>query len=257
MAGLASGTLTVVGAHPGVGFGSLVLGFAQCTAIRHEVPAAYLSLDAPVSTITQRVLSAEAKIRLTDMRSGRMTDEEWTRLAERMSEISESALVIARPEDPDITALGTTIRDLVATKKARLVITDPLHMVTARHDLPYENREREVAEVSRRLKRPALDTSTAIVATAQNPGPRQPVLRRPVLLTSGTRARSHMLPTTSCSSTALTTGTRKIHEQAKRTSSLRNTSTARRRYSLSSSNCASADSRILPERSRVGAGSQF
>jgi replicative DNA helicase len=66
----------------------------------------------------------------------------------------------------------------------QLVVVDSLHMVTARQDLPYENREREVAEVTRRLKRLALDSNIAIVATAQlsfNPGPRQPVMPPPSL----------------------------------------------------------------------------
>ncbi|WP_418155962.1 DnaB-like helicase C-terminal domain-containing protein [Actinoalloteichus caeruleus] len=113
-----------------------------------------------------------------------MTDDDWTRMAKRLAEIQARSLLITRPDDPDITALDDMITALAADKAVRLVVVDSLHMVTARRDLPYENREREVAEVTRRLKRLASDTNIAIVATAQlsfNPGPRQPVMPPPSL----------------------------------------------------------------------------
>ncbi|MFC4859504.1 replicative DNA helicase [Actinophytocola glycyrrhizae] len=182
--GLSRGSLTIIGAHPGVGASTLALNFVRTAAVRHGIPAAYLSLDNPVDAVTQRLLSAEAKIRLTDMRSGRMSDDDWTRLARRMTEISEAPIVISRPEHMDITALTKAITELTAQKGVQLIVVDPLHLVTARRDLPYENREREIAEITRRLKRLALDTNIAIIATAQlstNPGPRQPTPPRPSL----------------------------------------------------------------------------
>lgn len=182
--GLSRGSLTIIGAHPGVGASTLALNFVRAAAVYNGLPAAYLSLDNPANAVTQRLLSAEARIRLTDMRSGRMSEDDWTRLAQRMKEISEAPIVISRPEDMDITALAKAVTALTTQKGVRLVVVDPLHLVTARRDLPYENREREVAEITRRLKRLALDTNVAIIATAQlstNPGPRQPIPLRPSL----------------------------------------------------------------------------
>ena len=56
------------------------------------------------SEIVMRLLSAEAKIKLSDMRSGRMSDDDWTRLARRMSEISEAPLYI--DDSPNLTMMG-------------------------------------------------------------------------------------------------------------------------------------------------------
>lgn len=174
--GLEVGTLTVVGAHPGVGASTLVMDFARFAAIKHSVPTMFVSMDSYSKTLVQRMLSAEARIKLWDLRGGRMTDEEWTRLARRMAEISEAPLIFHRPKERDVTELTRTITDAVEKDRVKFVIVDSLHLVTARKDLPYENREREVSEITRRLKVLALDLNIAIAATVQlsnNPGPRQ------------------------------------------------------------------------------------
>lgn len=101
-----------------------------------------------------------------------------------MSQISEAPMFIGRPADRDVATVAALVTELVETKKIKLVVIDPLNMVTARTDIPYENREREVAEVVRRLKTLALDTDTAIVVTSHltnNPGPRQAIPARPSL----------------------------------------------------------------------------
>ncbi len=175
--GLPRGSLTVVGSHPGVGSSIFALDIARSAAIRHGIPAAYLTLDDTAERITQRVLSAEAKVKISDLRSGRMSEDDWARIARRTQEITEAPLVITRPESREITTLVDQIGDLAAHLRIGLVVVDSLHLVTARAALPYENREREVAEVTRVLKQLALDHEIAVVTTAQlsaNPGPRMP-----------------------------------------------------------------------------------
>lgn len=174
--GLETGTLTVIGAHPGVGASTLAMDFARSAAIKHSVPTVFVSLDSYPETLVKRMLSAEARIKLSDIRDGRMTDEDWTRLAQRMTGISDAPIGLHRPKDRDITEVTRTVTDEVARSGTKLVIIDSLHLLTARKDLPYENREREVSEVTRRLKMLALDLHIAIVVTVQlsnNPGPRQ------------------------------------------------------------------------------------
>ncbi len=182
--GLLPGTLTVIGGYPGTGSSVLALDFTRYAVLKRNIPAAFLTFDTRPQEIVQRLLSSEAKIKLWDLRTGRMTDDDWTKLARRMSEIDEAPIVIDRPRDRDITAIVEQITTLVDNHGTKLVILDPLHMLTARTDLPYENREREVAEITRRLKVLALDTDTAIVVTSHltnNPGPRQAIPGPPTL----------------------------------------------------------------------------
>lgn len=151
--GLAPGTLTVIGSHPGVGSSTLAMDFARSCAIQSGIPAAYLTLDTLPEAMRQRMLSAEAKVQLRHMLVGAMPEADWTRLARRMSEIADAPLDIQRPPERDIAQLAGQITDMAEQHGTRLVVIDPLHQLTARHDLPYENREREIAEVTRRLRR--------------------------------------------------------------------------------------------------------
>jgi replicative DNA helicase len=184
MTGLPPGTLTVIGAHPGVGSSSLAVNIARFAAVGQDIATAYLTLDSKAETVLQRLLSAEAKIKLHDLRSGRMTDDDWARLAQITITIREAPISIIRPKDVEITAIVDLVNELVTQKGARFVVLDSLHLITARRGVPYENREREVAEVTRQLKRLALDADIALVVTAQlssNPGPRMPAPTPPTL----------------------------------------------------------------------------
>lgn len=181
--GLQMGTLTVVGAHPGVGASTLVLDFARSCAVKHDLETLFLTLETEPMSVVKRLLSAEAKIKLFELLSGRMSDDDWTKLSRRMQEISKAPLIVHRPTDRGISAVVDLVTDLAEHSAAdpertglRLLVIDSLQLLTARTDMPYETREREVSEVVRRLKALAHDLDIAVVVTSQlssNPGPRE------------------------------------------------------------------------------------
>ena len=82
-----------------------MLGTRPTSLVLHDLRMASVvfSLEMSKSEIVMRLLSAEAKIKLADMRSGRMSDDDWTRLARRMSEISEAPLYI--DDSPNLTMM--------------------------------------------------------------------------------------------------------------------------------------------------------
>ena len=82
---------------------TLGLDFLRSCSIKHRMASVIFSLEMSKSEIVMRLLSAEAKIKLADMRSGRMSDDDWTRLARRMSEISEAPLFI--DDSPNLTMM--------------------------------------------------------------------------------------------------------------------------------------------------------
>ena len=82
---------------------TLGLDFLRSCSIKHRMSSVIFSLEMSKSEIVMRLLSAEAKIKLADMRSGRMSDDDWTRLARRMSEISEAPLYI--DDSPNLTMM--------------------------------------------------------------------------------------------------------------------------------------------------------
>ena len=95
------------------------------------MPSIVFSLEMSKSEIVMRLLSAEAKIKLADMRSGRMTDDDWTRLARRMSEISEAPLYI--DDSPNLTMMEIRAKARRLHQKAglRLIVLDYLQLMTS------------------------------------------------------------------------------------------------------------------------------
>src|SRR5260370_40987711 len=102
------------------------------------------------SEIVMRLLSAAAKIKLADMRSGRMSDDDWTRLARRMSEISEAPLFI--DDSPNLTMMEIRAKARRLSQKAglKLIVVDYLQLMTS--GKKYESREQEVSVFSRSIK---------------------------------------------------------------------------------------------------------
>jgi replicative DNA helicase len=101
-------------------------------------------------------MCAESRIRLADVRGGRMSDDDWTRLARRMPEISQAPLLLNTTPAANVDALCDEITSLSQQEPLSLVAIDPLNMVQARTE-PGANREREVSIVTRRLKTLALE----------------------------------------------------------------------------------------------------
>src|SRR6266498_1971383 len=84
--------MVVIAARPAVGKSTLAL--ARSCSIRHGQTSVIFSLEMSKSEITMRLLSAEAKVPLHHMRSGRMSDDDWARLARRMGEVANAPLYV-------------------------------------------------------------------------------------------------------------------------------------------------------------------
>jgi len=138
------------------------------------------SLEMSKSEIVMRLLSAEAKIKLSDMRSGRMSDEDWTRLARRMSEISEAPLYI--DDSPNLTMMEIRAKARRLSQKAglRLIVVDYMQLMTS--GKKYESRQQEVSDFSRSLKLMAKELDVPVVAISQlNRGPEQRTDKKPMI----------------------------------------------------------------------------
>ncbi|MDO3331406.1 replicative DNA helicase [Mycobacteroides abscessus] len=176
--GLQPGQLVIVAARPGVGKSTVALDISRSCALRHGQPAVFFSLEMSKTEIVMRLLSAEAKIKLADMRSGRMSDDDWTRLARKMSEISEAPLYI--DDSPNLTMMEIRAKARRLNQKAglKLVVVDYLQLMTS--GKKHESRQQEVSEFSRNLKLLAKELEVPVIAVSQlNRGPEQRTDKRP------------------------------------------------------------------------------
>ncbi len=157
---------------------TLALDFMRSCSIKQQLPSVIFSLEMSKTEIVMRLLSAEAKIKLADMRSGRMSDDDWTKLARRMSEISEAPLYI--DDSPNLTMMEIRAKARRLSQKAglRLVVIDYMQLMSS--GKKYESRQQEVSDFSRSIKLMAKELGVPVVAISQlNRGPEQRTDKRP------------------------------------------------------------------------------
>ena len=159
---------------------TLGMDFMRSCSIKHGMASVIFSLEMGKTEIVMRLLSAEAKIKLGDMRSGRMTDDDWTRLARRMSEISEAPLYIDDSPNLTMMEIRAKARRLKQKHDIRLIVVDYLQLMTSGKKV--ESRQQEVSEFSRSLKLLAKELEVPVIAICQlNRGPEQRTDKKPMV----------------------------------------------------------------------------
>lgn len=157
---------------------TLGMDFMRSASIRHGLASVIFSLEMSRTEIVMRLLSAEAKIKLGDMRSGRMSDDDWTKLARRMSEISEAPLFVDDSPNLTMMEIRAKARRLKQRHDLKLVVVDYLQLMTSGKKV--ESRQQEVSDFSRNLKLLAKELEVPVVAISQlNRGPEQRTDKRP------------------------------------------------------------------------------
>ncbi|MEV0948601.1 replicative DNA helicase [Rhodococcus sp. NPDC049939] len=159
---------------------TLGMDFLRSCSIKNGMASVIFSLEMGKTEIVMRLLSAEAKIKLGDMRSGKMSDDDWTKLARRMSEISEAPLFIDDSPNLTMMEIRAKARRLKQKHDIKLIVVDYLQLMTSGKKV--ESRQQEVSEFSRSLKLLAKELEVPVVAICQlNRGPEQRTDKKPMV----------------------------------------------------------------------------
>jgi replicative DNA helicase len=159
---------------------TLALDFARAAAIRHSMTTVLFSLEMARNEITMRLLSAESRVPLQTMRTGQMNDDDWARLARRMSEVADAPLYIDDSPHMSMMEIRAKCRRLKQRHDLKFVIVDYLQLMSSPKRV--ENRQQEVSELSRSLKLLAKELEVPVVALSQlNRGPEQRTDKKPML----------------------------------------------------------------------------
>jgi replicative DNA helicase len=178
--GLHPGQMVVIAARPAIGKSTLALDLARAASLKHGLTTVMFSLEMSRNEITMRLLSAEARVPLHAMRTGQMGEDDWTRLARRMSEVVDAPLFIDDSPNMSLMEIRAKCRRLKQRHNLRLVIVDYLQLMSSPKRV--ENRQQEVSEMSRSLKLLAKEIDVPVVAISQlNRGPEQRNDKRPLL----------------------------------------------------------------------------
>ncbi|MEU1421669.1 replicative DNA helicase [Kitasatospora sp. NPDC005751] len=161
---------------------TLALDFARACSIQHKLPSVIFSLEMGRNEIAMRLLSAEARVALHHMRSGNMTDDDWTRVARRMPDVSEAPLFIDDSPNLSMMEIRAKCRRLKQRNDIKLVVIDYLQLMQSGGSRRAENRQQEVSDMSRNLKLLAKELEVPVIALSQlNRGPEQRTDKRPMV----------------------------------------------------------------------------
>jgi replicative DNA helicase len=159
---------------------TLALDLARAAAVHASQATVIFSLEMSRNEITMRLLSAEARVALHSMRTGQLSDDDWSRLARRMSEVADAPLYIDDSPNMSMMEIRAKCRRLKQRHDLKLVIIDYLQLMSSPKRV--ENRQQEVSELSRSLKLLAKELGVPVIALSQlNRGPEQRTDKRPML----------------------------------------------------------------------------
>jgi len=168
--GLTSGSLNIIAARPSMGKTSFVLTIAQNVALRGEgAGVGIFSLEMPSVQLVTRMLCSEARIDMNRLRQGQLTDRDFSRLVDVAGRISDADILIDDTSDLTLMELRARARRLHAQHKLGLIVIDYLQLMSGPNSNKNsgENRQQEIAQISRGLKGLARELEIPVVALSQ------------------------------------------------------------------------------------------
>ncbi|MCM1363839.1 MAG: replicative DNA helicase [Faecalibacterium sp.] len=160
--GLNRSDLVIVGARPAMGKTSFALNMARNTALMANKKVLFFSLEMTKEQLAERVLSTEARVQSTKMRTGDISGDEWARLATATAILSKCELYFDDTSNITVPEMKSRIRRL---RDVDAVFVDYLQLMKGSGRI--ENRVQEVSEITRSLKLMAKDLNIPVVVLAQ------------------------------------------------------------------------------------------
>jgi len=177
LVGMGKGDLILVGARPGMGKTSFVLNIASNVAKQSKKAVCIFSLEMSNEELVSRMLSGEGMVDSYNIRSGKLTTDDWQKLAQAASGLAECNILIDDTTGLTVTGMKAKLRRV---KNLGLVVIDYLQLMQS--DRRNDNRVQEVAEISRNMKILAKELRVPVICCAQlSRGPESRTDKRPML----------------------------------------------------------------------------
>ena len=165
-AGLHGSELILVAARPAMGKSAFALNIAANAALRGNAPVAIFSLEMSKDQLVNRILCSEAMVDSNKIRTGKLEEDDWVKLAGAIGPLSESEIFIDDTPGISIMEIRTKCRKLKMEKNIGLVIIDYLQLVQSSNKRN-SSREQEISEISRSLKILAKEINVPVIALSQ------------------------------------------------------------------------------------------
>ena len=178
--GLQNSDLILIAARPGMGKTAMALNIAQYAAVHKHVPVALFNLEMSKDQLVTRMLCSEVMVDSQKMRTGKLDDDDWNKIAQALAPLSEAPIYIDDTPGLSVMDIRAKCRRLKLEKNLGLVVIDYLQLMQGRGKT--ESRQQEVAEISRSLKILAKELNVPVITMSQlSRGPETRTDHRPML----------------------------------------------------------------------------
>jgi replicative DNA helicase len=158
--------LVIIAARPAMGKTAFVLSMAKNMAVNYNTPVAIFSLEMSNLQLVNRLISNVCELEGSKIKSGQLTDVEWSQTMARLKHLNGAPLYIDDSPSLSIFELRTKARRLVREHNVKIIIIDYLQLMNA-SGMKYGSREQEVSMISRSLKQLAKELNIPIIALSQ------------------------------------------------------------------------------------------
>lgn len=180
-AGLHNSDLILIAARPAMGKSAFALNIASYAAVKSNVPVAVFSLEMSKEQMVNRILCSEAMVDSNKLRTGKIEEEDWVKIASSIGPLSEAPIYIDDTPGISIMEIRAKCRKLKLEKNIGLVVIDYLQLVQGSNKRG-GSREQEISEISRSLKILAKEINVPVIALSQlSRAPEQRPDHRPML----------------------------------------------------------------------------
>ena len=165
-AGFHGSELILIAARPAMGKTAFALNIATNAAVKANVPVAVFSLEMSKEQLVNRILCSESMVDSNKVRTGKLEEDDWTKLAGAIGPLSEAEIFIDDTPGINITEIRAKCRKLKLEKNIGMVVIDYLQLIQSSNKRG-GSREQEISEISRSLKILAKELDVPVIALSQ------------------------------------------------------------------------------------------
>jgi len=164
LAGMQRSNLIILAARPGVGKTALAMNIAQFVAVKNKKKVGYFSLEMSKEELVDRLLVAQADIDAWKLKTGKLSEDDFSKLSNAMGELAEAPLYIDDTPGLSTLEMRTKARRLQVENGLDFLVVDYLQLAHSRN---LENRVQEVSEISQSMKNLARELKIPVMVLSQ------------------------------------------------------------------------------------------
>lgn len=165
LAGMQPSNLLILAARPGTGKTAMMLNMTQYCAVHDKIPVGIFSLEMSKEELVDRLLVSQADIDAWRLKTGKLSDDDFTRLSDAMGELAEAPIYIDDTPGISIIEMRTKARRLQIEHGIKLIVVDYLQLIDPGRR--YDSRVQEVSIISQNLKNLARELQMPVLACSQ------------------------------------------------------------------------------------------